>query len=200
MKIYTGTGDAGETGLYGGQRVNKDDVRVEAYGTVDEANALLGIAAVQLNDTALRQLVTRLQRELFVLGSDLATPLGREETAGKSVVPRIEVGHGTALEGLIDTFEAELTPLRQFILPGGSPGSAALHLARAVVRRAERRTVTLARAAPDDVNPHVLRYLNRLADLLFVLARVANARAGVPDVAWTRPETTGSPGAGSPGG
>ena len=188
MKIYTGTGDTGETGLYGGQRVGKDDARVEAYGTVDEANALLGIAAVQLNDTALRELVTRLQNELFVLGSDLATPLAREETAGKSIVPRIETGHGTALEDVIDAFEAELSPLRQFILPGGSPGAATLHLVRTVVRRAERRTVALSRAAPNDVNPEALRYLNRLADLLFVLARVANARAGVADVPWTRPE------------
>lgn len=188
MKIYTGTGDAGETGLYGGQRVGKDDLRVEAYGTVDEANALLGVAAVYLNDPALRELVTRLQNELFVLGSDLATPLARDESAGKSIVPRIEAVHGTALEGLIDAFEAELSPLRQFILPGGSPGSAALHVARAVVRRAERRTVTLSRAAPNDINPETLRYLNRLADLLFVLARVANARAGVADVPWTRPE------------
>ncbi len=188
MKIYTGTGDAGETGLYGGQRVSKDDLRVEAYGTVDEANALLGVAAVHLNDPALRELVTRLQNELFVLGSDLATPLAREEAGGKSIVPRIEAVHGTALEGLIDTFEAELSPLRQFILPGGSPGSAALHVARAVVRRAERRTVALSRASPNDINPEVLRYLNRLADLLFVLARVTNHREGVPDVPWTRPE------------
>lgn len=194
MKIYTGTGDAGETGLYGGRRVSKDDLRVEAYGTVDEANALLGVAVIHLKDTALRELVTRLQSELFVLGSDLAAPLTHEEAGGKSIVPRIEAGHGTALEGLIDTFEAELSPLRQFILPGGSPGSAGLHVARAVVRRAERRTVALSRAAPGDVNPQTLRYLNRFADLLFVLARVANARAGVPDVAWTRPETTGSPG------
>jgi len=195
MKIYTGTGDAGETGLYGGQRVSKDDARVEAYGTVDEANALLGIAAVHLSDTALRELVTRLQNELFVLGSDLATPLSRDESAGKSIVPRIETGHGTALEGVIDAFEAELSPLRQFILPGGSPGAATLHLARTVVRRAERRTVALSRASPNDVNPEALRYLNRLADLLFVLARVANHRAGVADVSWTRPETAG----GSPG-
>jgi cob(I)alamin adenosyltransferase len=188
MKIYTGTGDAGETGLYGGQRVSKNDARVEAYGTVDEANALLGVAFIHLNDTALRELVTRLQGELFVLGSDLATPLGRDEAAGKNIVPRIEAGHGTALEGVIDAFEAELSPLRQFILPGGSPAGAVLHLARTVVRRAERRTVALSHAAPGEVNPETLRYLNRFADLLFVLARVANARAGVADVPWTRPE------------
>jgi cob(I)alamin adenosyltransferase len=186
MKIYTGTGDAGETGLYGGQRVGKDAVRVEAYGTVDEANAALGIAAAQITDTELRATITDLQSQLFTVGADLATPLERDAQAGKSIVPRVEAQHSVALEQIIDRFEAELEPLRNFILPGGSPGASALHLARAVVRRAERRTVTLWHAESDQVNGEVLRYLNRLADLLFVLARAANHREGVADVSWTR--------------
>lgn len=188
MKIYTGTGDTGETGLYGGERVGKDDARVEAYGTVDEANAALGIAAATVRDAQVREIVTRLQNELFVLGSDLATPLRREQAAGRNLVPRIEARHSVALEGIIDDLEAELTPLRQFILPGGTPAGAALHHARVIARRAERRTVALVHAAPDDVNPEVLRYLNRLADLLFVLARAENQRAGVADIPWSRPE------------
>ena len=186
MKIYTGTGDTGETGLYGGQRVGKDDVRVEAYGTVDEANAALGIAVTLITDTELRTIITDLQNQLFTVGADLATPLERDVQAGKSIVPRVEAQHSVALEQIIDRFEAELEPLRNFILPGGSPGASALHLARAVVRRAERRTVTLWHHSPDRMNEEVLRYLNRLADLLFVLARAANHRDGVADVAWTR--------------
>jgi len=188
MRIYTGTGDTGETGLYGGERVGKDDVRVEAYGTVDEANALLGVSATHLGaDPELRDLVLSLQSELFTVGADLATPRAREAQAGKSIVPRVEPAQVTALEALIDRFEAESEPLRNFILPGGTPGAAALHHARTVVRRAERRVVALYHAAPETMNAEVIRYLNRLADLLFVLARAANHRAGVPDIAWVRP-------------
>jgi cob(I)alamin adenosyltransferase len=190
MKIYTRAGDTGETGLYGGERVGKDDIRVEAYGTLDEANAALGVAAVHLaaSDPELHADVLRLQSELFVVGADLATPLQREEQAGKSIVPRVTETHWRGLEQMIDRYEAGLPALTNFILPGGTAGAADLHLARAVLRRAERRTVTLYQAHPDDVNPDVLRYLNRLADLLFVLARAANHRAGVADIAWTRPE------------
>jgi cob(I)alamin adenosyltransferase len=193
MRIYTGQGDTGETGLYGGQRVPKDDARVEAYGTVDEANALLGVAATHLaDDTELRDLVLDLQRELFTVGSDLATPLERDARAGKAVVPRITPAHVKALEHIIDRYEETLTPLRQFILPGGTPAAAALHHARTVCRRAERRVVTLHRDAPDTMNAETLRYLNRLADLLFVVARAANRRAGVEDIPWTRAERVGS--------
>jgi len=187
MKIYTGTGDTGETGLYGGERVGKDAARVEAFGTVDEANAALGVAAGSVRDDEIRRIVTRLQNELFILGADLATPLRREAAAGKPIVPRIEATACVGLEDVIDRFEAELPPLRQFILPAGAPGAAALHLARAVVRRAERRVVALRRLAQDDVNLETLRYLNRLADLLFVLARAENHRAGVEDAPWSRP-------------
>jgi cob(I)alamin adenosyltransferase len=189
MKIYTGTGDTGDTGLYGGERVGKDDVRVEAYGTVDEANAILGVAAAhETLDAELWTIVHRLQSELFTVGADLATPLAREGQAGKSIVPRISASHSTALEMIIDSLEEELPPLRTFILPGGSPAACALHHARAVVRRAERCTVALYHAAPDTMNSEVLRYLNRLADLLFVMARSANYRAKLEDVPWTRPE------------
>ena len=187
MKIYTRTGDTGDTGLYGGQRVGKDDVRVESYGAVDEANAALGVAAAHLTDNELKSLVARLQSELFVVGADLATPLARDEHPGKTIVPRVEEKHVAALEPLIDTYESELAPLRNFILPGGDPGSAYLHLARTILRRAERRTVTLLRSDPAATSGNVVPYLNRLADLLFVLARVANHRAGVTDVPWTRP-------------
>lgn len=189
MRIYTGTGDTGETGLFGGQRVSKNDGRVEAYGTVDETAAALGVAASHLSDDPeLQNLIVDLQRELFTVGADLATPLEREQQAGKSLVPRVEAHHSAALEETIDRFEATLTPLRQFIVPGGTQGASALHLARAVCRRAERGVVALHHAAPETMNAEVIRYLNRLADLLFVLARAANHRANVPDVPWTRPQ------------
>ena len=187
MKIYTGTGDGGQTGLFGGQRVSKTDVRVEAYGTVDETSAVLGVAAAFIGDEELKNVVLRLQNELFTVGADLATPAERDTTE-KSRVPRITPGNATALENLIDTYEAELEPLKQFIVPGGDKGAAFLHQARAVARRAERHTVALYEAAPGSMNPDVLRYLNRFADLLFVLARAANSRAGVGDVLWNRSE------------
>jgi cob(I)alamin adenosyltransferase len=173
-KIYTRTGDAGETGLFGGGRVSKDDARVEAYGAVDEANSALGALAAQLEGD-LAAVIHMIQRTLFDVGAELATP-----QAGR--VPAIGVKAVAELEDQIDQWEAELEPLRSFILPGGTPGAAAAHLARSIVRRAERRTVTLSRSA--SVNPELLKYLNRLSDTLFVLARVINRRAGRPDVPW----------------
>lgn len=190
MKIYTGTGDAGDTGLYGGERVAKNDVRVEAYGTVDETNAALGVAAASVRDEEIRDIVVRLQHELFEVGADLATPLKREQNSNKPLVPRVDSGHAVALEQIIDRFEAQLPALRAFIVPGGAPGASALHLARVIARRAERCTVALHRAAPGDTNVEVLRYLNRLADLLFVLARAENHRAQTGDVLWSRPDRT----------
>ncbi len=180
MKIYTKTGDAGETSLYGGQRVLKNIVRVETYGTVDECNAVLGLAAGLIEDAEAKAVVTRLQGELFEVGADLATPLERGET-----VPRVRPQETALLEAEIDRFEEELEPLRHFILPGGSPGGAMLHQARAVCRRAERLLVTLE--AAEALNPEVGRYLNRLSDHLFVLARLVNHRAGVPEAIWERP-------------
>ncbi|MGQ0548407.1 MAG: cob(I)yrinic acid a,c-diamide adenosyltransferase [Armatimonadota bacterium] len=178
-KIYTRTGDSGETGLYGGGRVSKDDPRVEAYGTVDEANSALGVLAAYL-DGETGAAILSVQRTLFDIGAELATPQpGRSASRAHAAVTGELV---EALERLIDQWEAELPALRQFILPGGSPEAAHCHVARALVRRAERRTVTLARSA--EVNPEILRYLNRLSDCLFVLARLLNHRRGIADVPW----------------
>jgi cob(I)alamin adenosyltransferase len=173
-KIYTKTGDAGETGLFGGGRVSKDDARVEAYGAVDEANSALGMLAAQVEGD-IADVVHLIQRTLFDVGAELATP-----EAGR--VPAITVKPVMDLEDQIDKWEAELQPLRTFILPGGTAAAASAHLARSIVRRAERRTVTLSRTTP--VNPELLKYLNRLSDTLFVLARVLNHRAHRPDVPW----------------
>ncbi len=181
MKIYTRSGDDGETSLYGGQRVWKDALRVQTYGTVDECNAALGVALTQIPDPELQEVIQRIQGELFEVGADLATPLARGET-----VPRVQSGETQRLEQEIDLFEAELTPLRQFILPGGGSGGAVLHLARTVCRRAERHLVTLEQS--EDINPEVGRYLNRLSDHLFVLARLVNHRAQRSETPWIRPE------------
>ncbi len=181
MKIYTKTGDGGETSLYGGQRVSKDVVRVETYGTVDECNAVLGLAIGFIDDGEVKAILTRIQGELFEVGADLATPMARGEA-----VPRVRPEETAQLETEIDRMEEELEPLRHFILPGGSAGGAALHQARAICRRAERLWVALERA--EELNPEVGRYLNRLSDHLFVLARLVNHRAGVPETKWERPE------------
>ncbi len=180
MKIYTRTGDEGETGLWGGLRVPKDAPRVQAYGTVDECNAAIGVARAAGVDTDLDALLARVQNDLFVVGADLATP-----GEASSVIPRIGEEAVQALEQAIDEMEAQLEPLRQFILPGGAPSAAYLHLARTICRRAERWVVALNRSEP--VNPQIAIYLNRLSDLLFVAARRANASAGVPDAPWESP-------------
>lgn len=181
MKVYTRRGDSGETDLFGGQRVPKDHLRVEAYGAVDELNAALGIAAAASASGDVRELVAALQSRLFDLGAHLAAP--DPERRAKSALPGPSDEQVAELEGRIDAFDAELAPLRRFVLPGGTPASAAFHLARTVCRRAERRAVALGRAEP--VEPVAIRFLNRLSDLLFVLARVENRRAGVPDVEWS---------------
>ena len=180
MKLYTKTGDDGTTGLYGGARTRKDASRVEAYGSVDEANAALGLARAYLDDVELDKLVASVQHALFDVGADLATPADAPQRQHLVLIDEADV---VTLERAIDKFDAELEPLRQFIVPGGHVASAALHLARSVVRRAERAAVHLAHASEDseDVNPLVLRYLNRLSDLLFVLARLVNARHGVSE-------------------
>jgi len=181
MKIYTKTGDAGKTGLFGGQRVSKADPRVEAYGSVDELNAGLGWAATLLRHLPLGVDLQRIQEDLFSVGADLATP--PETGAGAAArIHRISAGQVAALEVIIDRLDAEISPLTQFILPGGAPGAAALQVCRAVCRRAERRVVELA--AVDEVNPEVVTYLNRLSDLLFVMARWVNAREGVEEPVW----------------
>ena len=183
MKTYTKAGDGGKTGLYGGQSVSKDDLRVEAYGAIDELNASLGWAATQIDDPEISAVVARLQSECFVAGGDLATPIAREQVGGTGV-PRISPGFTARLEHEIDLFETELAPLANFILPGGARSAAALHGSRCVCRRAERRIVALQDR--DELNPELLPYINRLSDHLFVLARVCNYRTGIQDIAWSR--------------
>jgi cob(I)alamin adenosyltransferase len=179
VRIYTKTGDDGFTGLLGPGRVPKDDVRVEAYGTVDELNAALGVARALGLDPAAGTLVSRIQEELFVVGSALADPDPAGPFHGAVTARYVE-----GLESAIDGLEEELEPLTQFILPGGTPTAAQLHLARTICRRAERMTVTLSRQPEQDVPAVLIVYLNRLSDLLFVLARAVNRRAGVADIVW----------------
>lgn len=180
MKIYTRRGDRGETDLFGGGRVSKDHLRVTAYGEIDELNSCVGIAASATTQDDLRTLLQRIQNTLFDLGAHLATPdAARRE---KADFPGATAEDIDELEVKIDLFEGELAPLKNFILPGGTRAAAALHLARTVCRRVERRAVALDRE--ESLDEPVLRYINRLSDLLFVLARVENVRAGVPDVEW----------------
>jgi cob(I)alamin adenosyltransferase len=181
VKLYTRTGDEGETGLYGGSRVAKDHPRIEACGAVDECNATLGFVLTVLEDPELGTIVTRLQNELFTLGGDLGTALSLGE-----VVPRVHAEMTMRLEWEIDRFEQDLNPLRNFILPGGGRAGAALHVARAICRRAERRITTLS--GVEKINPEAARYINRLSDLLFVAARLANHRAGAAEIIWKREE------------
>jgi cob(I)alamin adenosyltransferase len=176
MKIYTKTGDAGETGLFGGGRVPKDDPRVQAYGHVDELNATLGFAAALDPAGFESEFLQSIQRDLFAIGAELATP---NEAKVKEKMSADRVG---AIEQVIDKHEATLAPLKNFILPGGTPKAAALHVARTTCRRAERAVVTLAR--DQQINPIIIHYLNRLSDLLFVLARAVNKQAGRSDVVW----------------
>ena len=179
MKIYTKTGDAGETSLFDNTRVSKADARVDAYGEVDELNACLGAARAAGVDADLREAIEAIQRELFAVGARLADPASRiAERVTKAAVTNDDVQR---LEQIIDRLENEVPPLRRFILPGGSPAGSLLHLARTVCRRAERRVVALG---TDAVDPIVVVYLNRLSDLLFVMARAANHRAGVPETEW----------------
>lgn len=180
MKIYTRTGDDGSTGLIGGRRVRKSDARLDLYGTVDELNAALGLAALSGEPDLATKLRT-VQGELFVIGSHLATPEGAAARHTASL-PTLDDAASARLETEIDAAEADLPPLRNFILPGGTEAAARLHLARAVCRRAERLLVAFAEQAP--VPQPILTYLNRLSDWLFVQARWSNRRAGVEDVPW----------------
>lgn len=180
-RIYTKTGDAGDTGLFDGTRVQKCDPRVDAYGEVDELSACLGLARAHLGADAndLVDLLHHIQQTLFAVGARLADP--RHRISDRVAKAALNDEHVLALEGHIDRLETEAPPLRHFILAGGSAAAASLHLARAVCRRAERRVVSLG---PDAVDPVVVVYLNRLSDLLFVMARVANVRAGVREIEW----------------
>ena len=176
MKIYTKTGDAGQTGLFGGPRVTKDHARIESFGTVDELNSLLGMARTDRAAAPFDGLLRQIQSDLFDLGAQLATPGDHDE--------RITLGQVERLEAAIDEYDAALEPLANFILPTGTPLAAALHMARTVCRRAERRVVTLSSRLETTSPANAIEYLNRLGDLLFVLARTVNQQARVADDPW----------------
>jgi len=185
MKIYTRTGDRGETALFGGQRVRKDNVRVDAYGDVDELNSVLGLAGLyveQAGDAELARHLRDIQEDLFTMGANLATPAPEDGGRPNAHVPVLNPARVAEMERWIDAADAELEPLKNFVLPGGTESAAMLHLARTVCRRAERRVVTLSYEA--HIEQDVIVYLNRLSDLLFTLARLANRRAGAQDVPW----------------
>jgi cob(I)alamin adenosyltransferase len=179
MKIYTKTGDQGETGLFGGGRVSKASARVDVYGEIDELNSALGLVRCEVPEADIQALLVRTQSRLFDLGAELATSPDSKVALGIPLVSESEI---QALEQAIDAAETELEPLKTFVLPGGSKGAALLHLARTVCRRAERKLVALA--GQESIRPECVRYLNRLSDTLFVLARLANKRAGVADEPW----------------
>jgi len=181
MKIYTKTGDGGETGLFGGGRVSKDHPRVEAYGDVDELNAAIGLARSIEMMPRIDEILVPLQRDLFAIGALLATP-DREKMKKQLEKASIDERRIAELEHAIDDGDRELEPLKAFIVPGGTPKAAALHVARTVCRRAERRVIALP--STEEIPPIVVVYLNRLSDLLFTLSRVANRRAGAGEVTW----------------
>jgi cob(I)alamin adenosyltransferase len=183
MKIYTRTGDDGTTGLYGGSRRSKADARVEAYGTVDEANAFIGVARAAGVPADMDAVLTAVQSELFTIGAELACTPGAE---AKLKMTLIDAAAAERLEHAIDAAEEGLAPLRAFVLPGGSAAAAALHVARCVVRRAERAVIACAADAP--VRKEIVVYLNRLSDLLFTFARRTNHVAGIADVPWVAPK------------
>ena len=187
-RIYTKSGDQGETGLGDGSRVAKDHPRVAAYGAVDELNAVLGLLTANHPDAPEIELLRGVQNDLFDVGADLCAPQPADEPAGARL--RVRPEQSARLESAIDRLNADLLPLTSFILPGGSPAAAWCHLARTVCRRAERDVVTLARGEP--INPEVIVYLNRLSDLLFVLARVYNNH-GKDDVLWRPGQSQRSP-------
>jgi cob(I)alamin adenosyltransferase len=179
MKIYTKTGDKGETGLFGGPRVRKDHLRIEAYGSVDELNAVLGVARSETLPAEIDALLAQIQNSLFDLGAELAAP-----DPTKMGVASVGASHVEVLESAIDRYEAGLPPLKTFILPGGARGAAQLHVARTVCRRAERRLISLS--AAETISGQLIIYLNRLSDLLFVLAREVNRAGGKSDVPWQK--------------
>lgn len=177
MKIYTKKGDQGYTSLFGGTKIEKHHTRIEAYGTVDELNSVLGLALTEAISEDSRSILQQIQHQLFILGADLATLPSK-----KTKIDRVGTAEIAKLEEWIDIFEEHLSPLTSFILPGGAPPGAALHLARTVCRRAERKVVALKHKDP--VSPEALIYLNRLSDLLFVMARFENQQAGVKETVW----------------
>lgn len=179
MKIYTKTGDAGETGLFGGARVSKASLRVDAYGQVDELNSTIGWARVEISDHGIDSLLNRIQNELFEVGAELGSTT---ESKQKSAISLIEEDRVQALERAIDQYEQGPPALSTFVLPGGTEAAARFHLARCICRRAERALVALA--AEEPLRGELFHYLNRLSDLLFVLARYSNHQAGLSDIPW----------------
>ncbi len=188
MKIYTRTGDGGDTALFGGGRVSKDHHRVVAYGTVDELNAHVGLAATLVEDAVIRGRLELLQHDLFVVGAILATP-PQDDGRPQPHVPELPTARIAEMEVWIDEADGELPPLREFVLPGGTRGAAALHIARTVARRAERHVVHLGSLEP--IPEELVAFLNRISDLFFALARLENLRAGTSDVTWKKPEPAG---------
>ena len=182
MKIYTKSGDGGETSLCHGERVSKDAARVNSCGEVDELNSYVGWARSQMSNTPIDELLAKIQSDLFIIGADIATP--NVETKTAQLVMRLTEGSEAFMEDAIDRMERELKLLKGFILPGGTASASALHICRAVCRRAERAAVALSRSA--QVNPAIIVYLNRLSDLLFVMARFDNQLSGIADVAWSK--------------
>lgn len=180
MKIYTKTGDKGETGLFGGERVSKHSTRLDAYGTVDELNSFLGLAILEVNNQEIKSIIKEIQQKLFVVGSDLATP--QTEKNQKLKITRTPDEYIDETERLIDKFESQLDELKNFILPGGSKGSALLHICRTIARRAEREIVALKNT--EEIGNNIVIFLNRLSDLFFVLSRFENKYSNIPDTKW----------------
>lgn len=180
MKIYTKTGDKGETGLFGGERVSKSNLRLNAYGSIDELNSFLGLAVIEVTNIDIKNILKDLQNKLFVLGSDLATP--ETEKNKKLKISRTPDSYITDIEQIIDKYEAQLEELNNFILPGGSKGSAILHICRTISRRAEREVVALKNT--EHIGENIVIFLNRLSDLFFVLSRFENKYSNIPDTKW----------------
>jgi cob(I)alamin adenosyltransferase len=180
MKIYTKTGDKGETGLFGGERVPKNALRIEAYGTIDELNSFIGLAVTEVRNPEVKSLLEEIQNELFSIGSDLAAP--ESDKNARLGIKRVPSHLYINLEKQIDKFEERVEELRNFILPGGTKSAAYLHICRTVCRRAERLVTSLK--ITEQMNENILIYLNRLSDLLFVLSRYENAFSGIPDIKW----------------
>jgi cob(I)alamin adenosyltransferase len=182
MKIYTKTGDKGETGLYGGTRISKSSPRIEAYGTIDELNSYIGLAITEVQDHSVKFLLKKIQNQLFIVGSDLATPNSVEDI--KKNIQRTPFEFSEEIEKSIDFFEENLEELKNFILPGGSISASFLHVCRTIARRAERRVVALN--SLEQINGNIVIFLNRLSDLFFVLSRYENKVSNQPDILWNK--------------
>ena len=182
MKIYTKTGDNGETGLFGGERVSKDSLRIETYGTIDELNSFLGLAIIEVAEPSIKNILQNIQNQLFTVGADLSTP--ETEKNKKLKITRTPKEFYLNAEKIIDNYESKLDELKNFILPGGSKGAALLHICRTITRRAERKIVALDNKVK--IGKNIIIFLNRLSDLFFVLARYENKVSNIPDIKWNQ--------------